>query len=970
MKKWFIIIFFVILWGGTSDSTVAQTPPPTDDPYDGIDVLFVIDHSGSMGGPEFGSDRLYGPANDPLNLRFLAPQFSTQELSQVRLYLATDPKPDIHVAILAFGDDTEQLMAWTPLVPDVAVGTPMTPADWNDELANLFDILSPQRFGARNLFFTNFNNAFDDARDFFQAMPTSLAPAPGENRLRVVVVVTDGAACTREEIFSEVANGNASYSCNDVLNDGSAQRHMAQLATRARTYFPAPNYEIFVVMLDRNNTYASQVSPWWNDVVCQNNAVACDLALRNAVVRDEIELSAQISRIINQVTGDVVPEGLVTNIDIPCCPPTVPATFTVLPYQQIMRLRVFKNQPQPIPSFVLTNQSLGSSVPTTPQGLDTLIETHQIDNPQPGQYLITAGNYDLIREFSLDSISIASNVSSPTISPASLTALSTFQVETSIIRTDGLPLELYKDSSGNTIYPLTVELRLYDATANIDPKQRPLKAKFPMQLNSTSVHTYLAQYVLDDSFNGAYELRINATFVGDDGITYTLLNDRRLRDNLVIAGAYVQWEGLNPGSQRAQRPVSLRGLVLNEQTGTPVDNTGNMVLRLEVQALDGTIVKPFAEYPNTSASSGIIETSFVIDTAGAYNVNAQLGIPDALGNFVPLGPTFSAPIDIRPPQLVTLALSQPNQPEVEAQRFTLVPLELTTNTPTTIQVEIRDQNGVGVDLGLLTNGLQPLPALTITQNGTPIDLGASLTQVSTGVYAITTDALTLGEYRLEASVNTPNEQLGGDYQWSAPPSASFVLNRVTSPTVYTTIGGGIASLILLAILALFIGRRILERSRNPLKGKITIRIITTMDDGIETETFRRDILLNSPPRHTRIFGRKDGLMTIASLTISTNKNADFSRSGMMEVKECRIDNVPDTQITVPQLISSGDSRDIAMVVYDDGRVDRYVIEKDTNTLDFGSPDSFNWSNPPTQWGGGGPTVGGFNTDIGGNTKIG
>jgi len=932
MKK---IILLMVLWlvcgGMFGQDAIAQTEPPTpdDDVYDGIDILFIIDQSGSMGGAAFGLDPQFASApTDPQNLRFLAPQFAIQELSLVRLSQVVEPLPDIHVAVMAFGDGTEQLMGWTALVPEDAFGNLVSADVWNEELDNLYDILSAQRFGFRNLGFTDFNNAFDSARDFFQAMPLTLAPQSGETRLRAVVILTDGASCTYDDIYSQVPE-NPSYNCNDVLYDGTAQRHMEQLAQQARNYFPAPGYEIFVVALDRGLVYADVVKPWWDSVVCQGLGV-CDTDLQNKNVVDEIELSAQLNRVISQVVGYLVPTGNVTPIDITCCPPSA---FTVLPYQKLLRLNIFKNQPNPLPSFTITNTSLGTKVLTDRIGLDTLIETHTIRNPQPGQYLITADSYDLIRDLSLDSVSFSTNITPPVISPDPLMALNTITIQTGILGADNQPLGLYKDNAGNQLYPLTMELRLYQATGYPDINSRPLVASFPMALDSTSIHTYTATYVLNDTFNGLYDLRLNATFIGNDSNTYTILNNYLLKRELDIQGAYVDTWALEPNSQRAEREIKARALILNQQTRQPISNASMLVLRLQALALDGTVVIQPTVLPNSSTTGGVVEGVFTINTPGGYSVSAELGFLDSLGNFIALGPTSNMPIEIRAPQSVTLTITQPNTSDIVAQSLTLFPPEWVNNPNTVIQVEIRDQNGVGIDLSSLTGIADDVPTVNLVTDGTSTDLTSQLQRFSTGVYALTTDRIGLGEHRLEVYVE--EQTLLGDYQWGSVPNASFTFTRSISPSVITSIVGLVVGVLAIIIGFFLVGRLVANRSRYPATGKIVIRAIRIVE-GEEYPEAPIEFDLNTRSLHTQTFKNRG---KVKVLSVTTGPNEEYSRSGTVKIIELEIEDMPIGQMNIPPILGRGDMRELGQVATDNG-IKRYIIEKDMLGSSWSPPSSF------------------------------
>ncbi|MEM6284561.1 MAG: VWA domain-containing protein, partial [Chloroflexota bacterium] len=64
--------------------------------YQGIDLLFLVDQSGSMGGVESGA-----AATDPLALRFEAVQYALTTLSEYRRVVPSDTT--LRMAVVNFG---------------------------------------------------------------------------------------------------------------------------------------------------------------------------------------------------------------------------------------------------------------------------------------------------------------------------------------------------------------------------------------------------------------------------------------------------------------------------------------------------------------------------------------------------------------------------------------------------------------------------------------------------------------------------------------------------------------------------------------------------------------------------------------------------------------------------------------------------------------------------------------------------
>src|SRR5579859_980751 len=74
-------------------------PPPADtaplaqtaQPYDGADIVFLIDQSGSMGGKKYGSTIEHPNANDPDDRRFLVAPAAIDYIAQQRYTYASMP---------------------------------------------------------------------------------------------------------------------------------------------------------------------------------------------------------------------------------------------------------------------------------------------------------------------------------------------------------------------------------------------------------------------------------------------------------------------------------------------------------------------------------------------------------------------------------------------------------------------------------------------------------------------------------------------------------------------------------------------------------------------------------------------------------------------------------------------------------------------------------------------------------------
>ncbi|MCS6837139.1 MAG: VWA domain-containing protein [Anaerolineae bacterium] len=211
--------------------------------YDGLDIVFLVDQSGSMGGREYG---FRGTGTDPLGLRFEALQYAIDVLGSYRLNFASDYP--INLAVVYFGSDAERgtiRNGWRAIATDEAA--------WESQRQELLDLFSAESFRATtrpaNLGDTNFNAAFQEAILLFSQLNT-------RNHMRVIIILTDGAPCVPQEMG------------NDCPLQGQ-QRHMDRLLALTQRDFSASNNLIFVVAFDEEREFWPRWEARWQEIVGQ-----------------------------------------------------------------------------------------------------------------------------------------------------------------------------------------------------------------------------------------------------------------------------------------------------------------------------------------------------------------------------------------------------------------------------------------------------------------------------------------------------------------------------------------------------------------------------------------------------------------------------------------------------------------------------------------------------------------------------
>jgi|GEM_PF-6006166 len=238
-----VTVCALILSIGAVGVVYGQSPSPLDAP--GVDVLFLVDQSGSMGGLAAGSN-LHPRANDTLGLRFEAPQNFVRTIAEDRLQVR--PETVHRIAVVDFGDNALRRLEWTPI--DWTGDASESWNKLNSELARLNSSgggLNPGRYSNTNRGNTNFVAAFNEAATLMAQLPTSEV-----NRTRVIILLTDGYPC----VWSVPANN-----CLDQ------NAHMNAVRGLVQDNLSDENFRLYVVaMNDADRDYWSEYGPRWTAI--------------------------------------------------------------------------------------------------------------------------------------------------------------------------------------------------------------------------------------------------------------------------------------------------------------------------------------------------------------------------------------------------------------------------------------------------------------------------------------------------------------------------------------------------------------------------------------------------------------------------------------------------------------------------------------------------------------------------------
>lgn len=327
----------------------SQSTPPS---YTGMDIVFLVDQSGSMGGAAFGLSGRTG--TDPLGLRFEAVRYALDTLGQYRVNIA--PDLSTRMAVVSFGDATELTLPWTELAP--------TPEVWERTRDRLLDTLSVDRFGRRNLGDTNFRAAFSSAEALFAELGSDPA------RLRVIILLTDGAPC--------VSVGELAFDCASL---GAQQSFMQDLIGQVGGAFQQADELIYVMALDDTGTIWPVWSDEWSAIAGQPD--------RATVLNTNQEIGVRFREILSELIGILRPadSAAITQLT-----PGANRVF-VPPYHRLVRVSLFKADLAP--GVLSVQQPDGQPLDRasiTVDGADRAIEVWTIPNPQPGDWVFTVGS--------------------------------------------------------------------------------------------------------------------------------------------------------------------------------------------------------------------------------------------------------------------------------------------------------------------------------------------------------------------------------------------------------------------------------------------------------------------------------------------------------------------------------------------------------------------------------------------------
>jgi len=757
MKKYLLCLLVlsqIVFAGGNQKPVAAQAA------YQGLDVLFLVDQSGSMGGSQFKSTGTSN-ANDPLGLRFQAVQYAFQALNNYRSLVPS--RTAFQMGVINFGDTSEVALPWTSIDPNAQ--------NWVQQQQQIVNQLSQDRFGYRNLGNTNFMAAYREA----QTMINQLPPAPnGAKHLRAIIILTDGSPCVPAEFQVK--------SCNDQRD---WLQHMNNVLQFTSASFPTPDYRLYVIALTDRFSFWPRLEPIWTQVVGATGSA-------QRIQRSE-EVGPSFLKIllslVKAVSGANKSQDLV---GVQLAIKGKDAAIDVPPYHKAMRVTLFKTRPESTVTLVdpAGNTLAATSSQVKITGLGSAIEAWTVADPVPGNWKVSVSKDGDLLDAYLDLIRVSWNLDAPS---ALTTRHATVPLAMRVLNSSDQPLPAYADAR----FALKVEASV----------RAPDGAVQQVTLQQSAPGVYTANVVPEQE--GAYEIDLVATTQNLDGSTMTVVNQKGA-NNFNVSG--LSLEVKPPASSEVLRT---QPFTLSAQVN---DGKGNMVGNATVEAvLQGPA--GIAKYPLQKQGDNSFSLTIPMDKEGQFKVDIQATVPQPSGDPLTLTQTALPALTVKPVSIARLNVLglQDNATYYTTDGFpSFAPTDLTA------QVAVVDSDNKPLDLALPAGGGVPLRLRVFDAHDQEVPQGGQFTASGKGIYDLTLPRLAAGQYKIVVEPDEATTAKAGTL--FAPDAKSRTLNitMATNPAFTTAVAvAGVAAASIVGSSGLLIYRRQRKR-QHPATGRIAI----------------------------------------------------------------------------------------------------------------------------------------------------
>lgn len=499
--------------------------------YTGVDIVFLVDQSGSMGGLRYGSTDHPIP-NDPNDLRFSGIQEMVERLVSYRIkyYAAREGMPSsvvFQTAVLYFGSRTQEVVPPTLIAFN-------TEAEWEPVAAQILPRLSAEAFPT-NLGNTEHLGALRAAKALLRQMEQTWQ---GGRHLQAIIMLTDGESfveCPAPPTAAPDQPPPPPVSQPEYCRDGRFQLSLYRnlLAEYVRAELPSSRYRFYMAAINKD---LPTLPDFWRTVT-EGRAELVDANTMWSFFEDILgELTVANEELPKTILGEMQ-EITKTN------------RITVEPYLQEMTLIVHKPYPE---TRVLFRQNgiLLETIPTTiVEGKNKFIESITIPRPRPGFIDIERPvTTEILRIFMLKV-----NAQADCDPIGTVPELIPFRLRCTVLDREGKPLEPYGDPQ----YELTVEAQIY--TPGRSQGQR-------LRLDAVGGNTYESYFVPAQA--GDYTYIIEARTKDPEGKDITPFREPLYGvGSFVVSRATARLHLEGPPTALLPVPVSIR---LADAAGNPL----------------------------------------------------------------------------------------------------------------------------------------------------------------------------------------------------------------------------------------------------------------------------------------------------------------------------------------------------------------------------------------------------------------
>jgi len=792
---------------GQLRSAHAQDPATAS----GADVMFLVDQSGSMGGRATGSVKDHPDPNDPLGLRFEAPQDLVGLLAEDPLQYR--PGSVHRIALINFGSWAVPKLNWTTIAPKSL-------EELRAQVATLSGPggdLDAGEFRTSNLGNTNFQAAFTAAKQFFDKLSVS------KNRVRAIILLTDGQPCVAPTIPTPVPNQPASANPTPIPDCLNPYQHMQELKQQLAQQFPLGQYHIYVVaMNDSRDDYWKNMAPLWESIP--------------GIVAKKVASNAEVGLFFHNLWWDDLSKTLPTPGGTVIAKPVTPGPIVVPPYLDTISFTFFKKLPedrlevrdstnlllkpggkvsesgtniykltvlQPLPG--LWRISTTGSTADVKIEMQAYVAKGQLNSPKgpqvqyvpmtvEWQLLDSAGNplpeyadarYRLSPAIKIKAdsevipvtLDFKGNSSYAATFTPTRAGLHTIEMEAVSKDLDNKDIVVFKGTVGTfsvgavtlkainlpAVSPAFVPLQLsYELQ---DPSGQPVGVKagvtvsatlqsatrsFPLMLQNLPDGRFRGEFVPIEP--GSHQIRIGATIA--DPLTGQTRSLSEGAGGTFTAAAPIITLKSPAGAQPQHLPMTISYLV--------VDSQGNEVkwapgYQMVFTATMTTAGRAAAQLGLSPSDPTLFSASFTPDQQGSYDLAAFAGVQGPDGRNYPVF-THRAQVPVIPTTIVRLNLVHPGPKEVQqyVRKLALNPAGFfSASNPLAVEAQFVDEANKPLDpRAFLSAGTSTPLRLSVVNNDNKKDYSDKFTLGPTGVpgiYRAEGEGLSVGSYTVKVT---------------------------------------------------------------------------------------------------------------------------------------------------------------------------------------------------------------------------